>query len=205
MKDYVFHSESGCYKSAPSPKELIAALVGTVCKKALITGQGTSLLRYTLPVFPRHTHSTWEYLRTLIKSTAQGDGSTRAPSPESHGPGMYGHDTAFKCPWIRERWSTLYVKGICPDNHFVFVWLFQHPSIPVWPGTPGHKEQHCGGYTAGQSSCTGQWLTSLAMANTTTKATVNPRPHEWINQPPSTRSIRYSAFITTIKTKNVTQ
>lgn len=57
--------------------------------------------------------------------------------------------------------------------------------MPVWPSTPGYKEQHCGGYTAGQSSCTGQWLTSPAIANTLTKATVKPCPHEWINKPPS--------------------
>lgn len=55
--------------------------------------------------------------------------------------------------------------------------------MPVWPSTPSYKEQHCGGYTAGQSSCTGQWLTSPAIANTLTKATVKPRPHEWINKP----------------------
>lgn len=55
--------------------------------------------------------------------------------------------------------------------------------MPVWPSTPGYKEQHCGGYTAGQSSCTGQWLTSPAIANTLTKTTVKPRPHEWINKP----------------------
>lgn len=57
--------------------------------------------------------------------------------------------------------------------------------MPVWPSTPGYKEQHCGGYTAGQSSCTGQWLTSLAIASYPTKATVKPHPHEWINKPPS--------------------
>lgn len=57
--------------------------------------------------------------------------------------------------------------------------------MPVWPSTLGYKEQHCGGYTAGQSSCTGQWLTSLAIASNPTKATVKPHPHEWINKPPS--------------------
>lgn len=100
------------------------------------------------------------------------------------------------------------LKGQAQTTILFLFLLFQYPSMPVWPSTPGYKEQHCGGYTAGQSSCTGQWLTSLAIANTLTKATVKLHPHEWINKSLScifsTRSIckstfTKSTFITTIK------
>lgn len=186
----------------------------TVCKTALITGQGpgTSFQRYTLPVFVWHTHCTWEYFRSPIKSTTwEYDSSTRVSSlPEGYPDKQHSHLSSLHVFQLFTDWgsrSKLCIKRSYAQTTILF--LFYSFGIPLCQSDPaprGTKNSIVG--VTQQGSCTGQRLTSLAIANTLTKATVKPHPHEWIHKPLScifsSRSICKSTltkntFITTIK------
>lgn len=119
--------------------------MGTVCKTALITGQGqgTSFRRYTLPVFPGHTHCTWEYFRAPIKSQPEEMAALREPPPhlkatdQTSNLHTYLHCVSFDCSLIRKCRSKSCAKRSYAQTTILF--LFYSFSIPLCQSDPAPR------------------------------------------------------------------
>lgn len=137
---FFFHSESGCNVSwiancnsrwGPSVKRPI-----------LQAWEGTSLQRYTLPVFPGHIHCTWEYFRTPIKPKAWGDGSSGSVDtlPEGYGAAnylhIYLHCAAFNCSLIRNADQSSIKRSYAQTTT---LFLFDSVSIPLCQSDPAPR------------------------------------------------------------------
>lgn len=169
-------SHRGWYQSARSSKGLIAASVGSSVNQALLQARarGRHCGARNFLCFQRSISARGNISGPPIKSKAGGHGSSWAVYAPTWRPCSTAIFTArlSSLHWLQMQIKVLN-KGHWPRQPLCFscfFLLFQYPFMPVWPSTPGYKDLHCGGDTAGQSSCTGQWLTSLATSNTLTKA-----------------------------------